>query len=292
MWAPDPLTPQVTPSPPIPPTVIPAPLTVVPAPPPAVIPAKAGIQGGSAVRGIPLTPCAPATPAHPPLPRNLPPLPSPHMAVAQRPPATLCHPPLVTTAYTFYSYGHQPPMKVAREVGCRELSVRWRRSCCAGERPLCRGGPATLPPHGRRASDPARQRGAEARAPIRRRRAHSHRPGLCSDNVGRKLPRLWSRGRRASPRQRGSSLGRRRSDVVPSPTKPVQPLTPPRRERPPVHATARSNLATLPYKAVAPATPQPPTVIPAKAGIHRAARGAIPYGDRPRRPRVPPPTWL
>ena len=71
--------------------------------------------------------------------------------------------------------------------------------------------------------------GAEARAPIRRRRAHSHRPGLCSDNVGRKLPRLWSRGRRASPRQRGSSLGRRRSDVVPGPTKSVQPLTPPRR---------------------------------------------------------------
>ncbi len=48
-------------------------------------------------------------------------------------------------------------------------------------------------------------------------------------------------------------------------------------ERPPVHATAHSDPATLPYKAVAPATPQPPTVIPAKAGIHRAARGAIPY---------------
>ena len=28
-------------------------------------------------------------------------------------------------------------MKAAREVRCRRLPVRWRRSCCAGERPLC-----------------------------------------------------------------------------------------------------------------------------------------------------------
>ena len=71
--------------------------------------------------------------------------------------------------------------------------------------------------------------GAEARAPYRRRRAHSHRPGLCSDKWGASCPDVWSRGPRASPRQRGSCLGRRRSDGGPGPTKPVQPLTPPRR---------------------------------------------------------------
>ena len=123
-------------------------------------------------------------------------------------------------------------MKAAKEVGHRRQPVRWRRSCCAGERPLCRGHPATLPPQSRRAataSDPADSGGAEARAPIRRRRAHSHRPGLCSDKWGASCPDVWSRGRRASPRQRGSCLGRRRSDVVPGPTKPVQPLSPPRR---------------------------------------------------------------
>ena len=47
--------------------------------------------------------------------------------------------------------------------------------------------------------------------------------------MGRKLPRLWSRGRRASPRQRGSCLGRRRSYGGPGLTKPVQPLSPPQR---------------------------------------------------------------
>ncbi len=71
--------------------------------------------------------------------------------------------------------------------------------------------------------------GAEARAPIRRRRAHSHRPGLCSDKWGASCPDVWSRGRRASPRQRGSCLGRRRSYGGPGPTKPVRPLSPPRR---------------------------------------------------------------
>ena len=181
-------------------------------------------------------------------------------------------------------------MKAAKEVGHRRQPVR------------C-GHPATLPPHGR--SAPATRRdsgGAEARAPIRRRRAHSHRPGLCSDKWGASCPDVWSRGRRASPRQRGSCLGRRRSDVVPGPTKPVQPLSTPQRgassrtchrpqrprnpppqsrrasdrasgarasaavgamsflvlrsrssrcqrlgvERPPVHATARNDPATLP----------------------------------------------
>ena len=63
----------------------------------------------------------------------------------------------------------------------------------------------------------------------RRRRAHSHRPGLCSDKWGASCPDVWSRGRRASPRQRGSCLGRRRSYGGPGPTKPVQLLSPPRR---------------------------------------------------------------
>ena len=74
-------------------------------------------------------------------PRN----PPPTWPSRQRPPATLCHPSLVRTAYAFYSYRHQPPMKAARKVGHRRQPVR------------C-GGPATLPPHGRRAataSDPS-----------------------------------------------------------------------------------------------------------------------------------------
>ena len=71
--------------------------------------------------------------------------------------------------------------------------------------------------------------GAEARAPIRCRRAHSHQPGLCSDKWGASCPDVWSRGPRASPRQRGSCLGRRRSYGGPGLTKPVQPLSPPQR---------------------------------------------------------------
>ena len=71
--------------------------------------------------------------------------------------------------------------------------------------------------------------GAEARTPIRRRRAHSHRPGLCSDKWGASCPDVWSRGPRASPRQRGSCPGPRRSYGGPGPTKPVRPLSPPQR---------------------------------------------------------------
>ena len=143
--------------------------------------------------------------------RPAPPQPSPHITVA---PATLCHPPLVCTAYVFYSYRHQLPMKAAKEVGCRRQLVRWRRSCIAGERPWCSSAATT--PHtsagcgGARAVSgqwpprecPAGQRGsggAEARAPYRRRRAHSHQPGLCSDKWGASCPDVWSRGRRASP---------------------------------------------------------------------------------------------
>ena len=167
--------------------------------------------------------------------------------------------------------------------------------------------------------------GAEAQASIRRRRAHSHQPGLCSDKWGASCPDVWSRGPRASPRQRGSCLGRRRSYGGPGLTKPVQPLSPPQRgassrtchrpqqprnpplqgrrasdpaglaapaglvPRPPSErcrswsyeagpaAVTASAWSVLPYMpppaatpqpyptAVAPATPQPPTV-PAKAG--------------------------
>ena len=57
-------------------------------------------------------------------------------------------------------------MKAAKEVRHRRQPVRWRRSCCAGERRMGRGGPATLPPHGRRASD--RQRPVVIPAPTHR----------------------------------------------------------------------------------------------------------------------------
>ncbi len=69
------------------------------------------------------------------------------------------------------------------------------------------------------------------------RRAHSHRPGLCSDKWGASCPDAWSRGRRASPRQRGSCLGRRRSDGGLGPAKPVQLLSPPQRGASPLACT-------------------------------------------------------
>ena len=117
--------------------------------------------------------------------------------------------------------------------------------------------------------------GAEARTPIRRRRAHSHRPGLCSDKWGASCPDVWSRGPRASPRQRGSCLGRRRSDGGPGPTKPVQPLSPPRRG-------ASSRACTYP-----PPPRNPPTSFPHPPG-RRASDpregGNPPWGPRGRRP--------
>ena len=115
-------------------------------------------------------------------------------------PGPLCHPPLVKTAYTFYSYEHHPPVKAARKVEHRRQPARWRRRM-------------------------GRQRnsgGAEARAPFRRRRAHSHQPGLCSDKWGASRP---DGGAVADARR----LGRRRSDGGPGPTKPVQPLSTPQR---------------------------------------------------------------
>ena len=140
---------------------------------------------------------------------------------------------------------------------------------------------ATLAPQSRAAtvSDPARQRGSGGAGAVS---APTCPPLTGPDFVltmwGASCPAVWSRGRRASPRQRGSCLGRRRSDVVPGPTKPVQALPstrrgassrtcdrpqrprnhPPRTAdaerrspcleagRPPVHTTARSDPATIP----------------------------------------------
>ena len=115
--------------------------------------------------------------------------------------------------------------------------------------------------------------GAEVRAPIRRRRAHSHQPGLCSDKWGASCPDVWSRGPRASPRQRGSCLGRRRSDVVPGPTKPVQPLTPPRRGASPLACT------------YPPPTRNPPPTKPSRSDRQRPREG----GNPPWRGGVPSP---
>ena len=142
----------------------------------------------------------PSTPAHPS--RHSRESGNPQGGAAQRipHPGPLCHPPLVKTAYMFYSYRHHPPVKAARKVEHRRQPARWRRRM-------------------------GRQRnsgGAEARAPFRRRRAHSHQPGLCSDKWGASRP---DGGAVADARR----LGRRRSDGGPGPTKPVQPLSTPQR---------------------------------------------------------------
>ena len=127
---------------------------------------------------------------------------------------------------------HQPPMKAAREVGHRRQPVRWRRSCCAGERRMGRGGPATLPPHGRRASDPA---GLAAPA------------GLVPMAAVGAMSFLVLRSR-SSRCQRLSA------------------------ERPPLHATARSGPSSFPHPPPSfprketfaqPSFPHPPAVVPA-----------------------------
>ncbi len=82
---------------------------------------------------------------------------------------------------------------------------------------------------------PARQRGRGGAE--ERRRGHRYGadvptltgPDFVLTMWGASCPDVWSRGRRASPRQRGSCLGRRRSDGGPGPTKPVRPLPSPRR---------------------------------------------------------------
>ena len=133
------------------------------------------------------------------------PQPSPHKAVALATASDLCHPSLVRAAYTFYSYRHQPPMKAAKEVRCRRQPIRWWRSCIAahvGAMWAARGPSAGSGRRGNARRDSGG--GAEARAPYRRRRAHSHQPGLCSDKWGASCPDVWNRGRRASPRWRCS----------------------------------------------------------------------------------------
>ena len=143
--------------------------------------------------------------------------------------------------------------------------------------------------------------------PYRRRRAHSHRPGLCSDKWGASCPDVWSRGPRASPRQRGSCPGPRRSDGGPGPTKPVQPLSTPRRgasslactyppppRNPPLQGRRASDpreggnppggAASLPHMAVAPATPaRKGGPMPADGRRHRPAGGhpACPHREQP-----------
>ena len=121
-------------------------------------------------------------------PRN----PPPTKPSRQRPPATLCHLSLVKTAYAFYSYRHQPPMKAAKEVRHRRQPVRWRRSCCAGERRMGRGGPVTLPLHGRRASDRQRpvviptppQRHSRERRPLHNHVISAPTPAVISAKAG------------------------------------------------------------------------------------------------------------
>ena len=81
------------------------------------------------------------------------------------------------------------------------------------------GHPPTLPPQSRRAATARRDsgEGAEARVPYRRRRAHSHRPGLSSDKWGASCP---DGGAVADGRRRASGarrLGRRRSYGGPGP---------------------------------------------------------------------------
>ena len=68
-------------------------------------------------------------------------------------------------------------MKAAKEVGCRRQPIRWRRRV-GRQRAVAGEGNARRDSGG----------GAEARAPYRRRRAHSHQPGLCSDKWGASCP--------------------------------------------------------------------------------------------------------
>ena len=144
-------------------------------------------------------------------------------------------------------------MKAAREVGCRRQPARCgrrtgRQRAVAGE-----GTPDETAGERRR----GRRYGADVPTLTG--------PDFVLTMWGASCPDVWSRGRRASPRQRGSCLGRRRSDVVPGPTKPVQPLSAPRRGASSRTCHRRGDPATLPHKAVAPATalaglvPRPPS---------------------------------
>ena len=107
--------------------------------------------------------------------------------------------------------------------------------------------------------------GAEARAPIRRRRAHSHRPGLCSDKWGASCPDCGAVAggrRRASGARPSAAVGAMAVLVLRSRSKRCRRLG---AERPPVHATARSDPATI-----------PPAQQTRKGGHHASRRGALP----------------
>ena len=146
-------------------------------------------------------------------------------------------------------------MKAAREVRCRRLPVRWRRSCCAGERPLCCS-PAASP------STSARCGGARAVSgqwPPRGRPAGQRRRGR---RIGADVPTLTGPAfvltsgaqvaptcgavaggpRSASGARASAAVGAMSFLVLRSRSKRCRRLG---AERPPVHATARSDPATL-----------------------------------------------
>ena len=126
--------------------------------------------------------------------------------------------------------------------------------------------------------------GAEARAPIRCRRAHSHQPGLCSDKWGASCPdggAVAGGPRPPSERCRSWSY-----EVGPA-------------------ADTASARSVLPYMRPPATTPQPSPTRPSRQRPRNhppsfprrrestGRRGVpSPMCDRPRRPRVPPPTWL
>ena len=200
---------------------------------------------------------------------------SPAKPSRQRP---LCHPSLVNTAYTFYSYGHQPPMKAAKEVGCRRQPVRWRRSCIAAH-----FGAMWRRAGRQRAVAAEGMPGGTAGERRRGRRIGADVPALTSPDF------VLTSGAQVAPtcgavagghRRAGDARanGRRRGDVVPGPTKPVRPLSPPRRG-------ASSRTCDRPQR---PRT-HPPS-FPRKRESRVAARGALSYVRPPPATPNPPPT--
>ena len=150
-------------------------------------------------------------------------------------------------------------MKAAREVRCRRLPVRWRRSCCAGERPLCcspAASPSTSARCGRRTG---RQRAVAGERTPGETAAGERRRGR---RIGADVPTLTSPDfvltsgaqvaptcgavaggpRRASGARASAAVGAMSFLVLRSRSKRCRRLG---AERPPVHATARSDPATL-----------------------------------------------
>ena len=192
--------------------------------PPTVIPAKAGIQGGAAGRWGPSPTTDPITLDETPTDATLPTL--AHMAVA---PATLCHPSLAKTAYAFYSYGHQPPMKAAREVGCRRQPVRWRRRTGRQRAVVGEGTPGETAAGERRRG---RRYGADVPALTG--------PGFVLTMWGASYPdggAVAGEPRRASGARASAAVGAMSFLVLRSRSGRCHRLSV---ERPPVHATART----------------------------------------------------